>query len=809
MSHSDFFNTLSTLNPLDFGFSDSHLGYNSPDQSYRDILKIYSPNLTYGFIEGELQEEYIEDTLALFDRNLRTLYQNNGQQGICHIVDYTDLPKPTAKIQKVSKQYFDTWFNEGILIHQAIIGMPITYRAIAKILNVLNPNIKRSLHNDWESAFSYVFAKIDHLTPSGQAATIDPPNFSTETIETHSNSPSHPDLGTITPFLQGCFESITQRGSIQIYHVRDNLFYTTAKGALETQDIERYIQAQLLIPQQFNLDEFLLINNSPELTEISLKSRKALSEFVKSPNYPFKKVWVINHGLPKVALQVFRALNSTLRERVAVVDSVQEALSQVNQAQKNDLQEEIVFNGKNSKEQLQDAQRQIQELKQIRESNIQNLMGIIGQLGWEEPSGSIDFPDNLHQNPYKPIYETLKLIQEDIFAIQSERSIYLEEILEQKKLAEEAVRTKSEFLSTMSHEIRTPMNAIIGLTDILMDESPTTKQLTYLETLQFSGKNLLNLINDILDFNKIEATKLTLEKTPFLIHQMLDSIYRSLEPMAKQKSIGLDFNLASLSQNLTLKSDPTRLTQILINIITNAIKFTEKGQVTLQVKQEIQSDNQSILRFTIQDTGIGIPEEDIRKIWGQFTQVDASHARRFGGSGLGLAIAKRLIDKFNGLVDVESQLDQGTQFHIQIPFETTQTLESLQKKVHTKVGARLKGVNILIVDDNKINLKVAQKHLEAMEVQTKVALSGQEAITLCQSQTFDMILMDLQMPHMDGFEATIHIHKIQPHTKILALTADIFPEIKVKVEESSMVSYLTKPIKRVDLYNELVYVHSL
>lgn len=290
---------------------------------------------------------------------------------------------------------------------------------------------------------------------------------------------------------------------------------------------------------------------------------------------------------------------------------------------------------------------------------------------------------------------------------------------------------------------------------------------------------------------------------------MLDSIYRSLEPMAKQKSIGLDFNLASLSQNLTLKSDPTRLTQILINIITNAIKFTEKGQVTLQVKQEIQSDNQSILRFTIQDTGIGIPEEDIRKIWGQFTQVDASHARRFGGSGLGLAIAKRLIDKFNGLVDVESQLDQGTQFHIQIPFETTQTLESLQKKVHTKVGARLKGVNILIVDDNKINLKVAQKHLEAMEVQTKVALSGQEAITLCQSQTFDMILMDLQMPHMDGFEATIHIHKIQPHTKILALTADIFPEIKVKVEESSMVSYLTKPIKRVDLYNELVYVHSL
>lgn len=813
MSHSEFLDQLSTLNPLDFGFSVNHLGYTSPDQSYRDVLKIYSPNVTYGFIEGKLQEDYIEETLALFDHNLRTLYQNNGQRGICHIVDYTDLPKPTPKIQKVSKQYFDTWFNEGILIHQAIIGMPITYRAIAKVLNVLNPNIKRSLHSDWETAFSHVFSKIDLVTPSDQ------PKFSTPSLGTHHQLSGqelgdhhlhhHPDLGELTPFPQGCFESVTRRGSIHIYHVRDNIFYTTATGALETQDIDRYIQAQLQIPQQFDFNDYLLINNSPELTEISLKSRKALSEFVKSPIYPFRRVWVINLGLPKVALQVFRALNSTLRERVSVVDSVRDAISQVNQTQKRATQQEIVFQGKNPEDQLQDARRQIKELKQTRESNIQNLMGIIGQLGWEEPSDSIGFPDNLDQNPYKPIYETLKLIQEDIFAIQSERAIYLEEILEQKQLAEQAVRTKSEFLSTMSHEIRTPMNAIIGLTDILMDESPTDKQLGYLETLQFSGKNLLNLINDILDFNKIEATKLTLEKTPFPLHQMLDSIYRSLEPLAKQKSIDLKFNLKDLSQDLTLRSDPTRLTQILINIITNAIKFTEKGQVVLKVKEEIQADNQSSVHFIIQDTGIGIPEEDIRKIWGQFTQVDTSHARRFGGSGLGLAIAKRLIDKFNGLVNVESQLNQGTQFHIQIPFETTQSQESSRKKVHTAIGKELKGTKILIVDDNKINLKVAQKHLEAMEVQTEIALSGQEAITLCQSQTFHMILMDLQMPEMDGFETTVHIHQIQPQTKILALTADIFPEIKVKVDESSMISYLTKPIKRVDLYNELVYVHSL
>lgn len=775
--------------PLKYGFTQETLGFVAPDSSYQDHLYIYSSTITFGTVEGKLHDDHVEDVLKTFDKNLRTLFAHNGQKGIYHIVDYSDLPLPSLKIKRLSKEYFDRWFNEGILAHQAILGLPAPYRTIAKLFATLNPNIKRTLHSDWQEALHHVMG-LNPYEEQYQAP---------QTVH-------HPVLGMMTPFEPGCFQSQTGQGSIEIYQVREGIFYTSAQGSLDEEDIDRYIQAQLLIPQSFQFPIYRLINNSPELKDISLASRKKLSHFVKSDNYPFQHVWLIAQGLPKIAIHVFRNLSPRLKERVIPVNDIQEALSRIESNYQAQSLEAITFQGRTLEEQLQDAKSQIHELKTTRSRNIDHLTQILGVIGWEEVAQDFDLPEDIETNPYQDLYGTLKLIQKDIKELQLERQHYLQEVLEQKQIAEDAAKSKSDFLSTMSHEIRTPMNAIIGLTEILKHEDPLPHQDEHLETLQFSARNLLSLINNILDYNKLEASKVILEQTPFHLKQLVTTLTRSLDPLASEKGLKLNINIDPLLKNSQLVSDPTRLSQILINLMSNAIKFTHQGEVGLQIISQEEHTNLHRIQFIVSDTGIGIPEADIHKIWGHFTQVDTSHTRKYGGSGLGLAITHKLIQSFGSEIQVDSIPNIGTKFSFSISFNTSEEHLQRAKVYKSDIGDELKDTSVLVVDDNKINLKVAKRHLEHLGMQVQVALSGAEAIQLVQQHDFEFILMDIQMPEMDGFETTLNIHKINPQLKILALTADIFPEIKAQVEASEMLAYLTKPIKKVELYNELLHL---
>ncbi|MCD8739392.1 PAS domain S-box protein [Mucilaginibacter roseus] len=391
-------------------------------------------------------------------------------------------------------------------------------------------------------------------------------------------------------------------------------------------------------------------------------------------------------------------------------------------------------------------------------------------------------------------------IGEDI----TDRQKATQELISAKEDAERSSKFQSDFLSTMSHEIRTPMNAVIGITNLLLAESPKPEQMEYLNTLKFSGDNLLAIINDILDYNKIEAGKFNLIKQPVNLAKLAQNIWQSFLPRADQQQIELKLITDSLLPEL-IQADPVRLSQILNNLIGNSIKFTYQGGVTVQI-DNVPHENSNItdIIFTITDTGIGIAPESLPDIFDPFIQ-DMHHQNTMGGTGLGLAITKRLVNLHNGTIDVTSTLNKGTRFIIKIPFEViaVKNNDNRPEKKHENLSHNLSDVRILVVDDNKMNLLIASKFLRKWGAQVDEADNGQTAVEKSANTAYNMIIMDLQMPVMDGFEATRIIKQTHPRVPIIALTADAMPDTYTKAFEAGMDDYLTKPFLPETLFEKV------
>jgi signal transduction histidine kinase len=322
-------------------------------------------------------------------------------------------------------------------------------------------------------------------------------------------------------------------------------------------------------------------------------------------------------------------------------------------------------------------------------------------------------------------------------------------------MAEKSSKFKSEFLSIMSHEIRTPMNAVIGTTNLLLDENPRPEQLEYLNTLKFSGENLLAIINDILDYNKIEAGKLEHNNSRFNIHQLIRKIKQSFEPRAAEKELTLELITDDTIPG-DLMGDAMRLSQVLNNLIGNAIKFTHTGKVIIRLDRDMLTENTVNIKFAVTDTGIGISPESFNIVFDPFMQDQQVINNDYGGTGLGLAITKRLVELHNSTIAVSSELGKGTTFCFAISFPIAPEV-NVPKPVADAVNItdnNLQGMNILIVDDNKMNLMIAGKFLKRWNAQVQEALNGQIAVDLVNHNAYDLIIMDLQMPVMDGFEAT-------------------------------------------------------
>lgn len=382
-----------------------------------------------------------------------------------------------------------------------------------------------------------------------------------------------------------------------------------------------------------------------------------------------------------------------------------------------------------------------------------------------------------------------------------------QELLRAKEEAEQSSHAKAEFLSIMSHEIRTPMNAVVNLTNYLIDDGPEPRQVENLSALKFSANNLLAIINDVLDFNKIESGKITFERIDFDLRQLMDSIYYGMSANAKQR--GIDFELeVDFQLKNQLIGDPNRLTQVLNNLIGNAIKFTEEGQVTLRLRLLDETSEDVIILFEVEDTGIGIGTKEQQYIFNMFTQAASDTTRKYGGTGLGLAITKRLLQLQGSEIELHSEVDKGSTFSFVLDFDKGKLVQSfapVSKKQEAKEA--LNGAKILVVEDNAVNVLVVRKFLKKWGVEFSHAADGLEAVAQVKENRFDLILMDIHMPNMDGYDASRAIRALEnghgEQTPIIALTASALMDNRERMYEAGMNDIVVKPFKPLELYNVL------
>ncbi len=377
----------------------------------------------------------------------------------------------------------------------------------------------------------------------------------------------------------------------------------------------------------------------------------------------------------------------------------------------------------------------------------------------------------------------------------------------EKQIAEDAVKSKQQFLANMSHEIRTPMNAIIGFSKIVLKTKLDQKQQEYIDAIKVSGDALIVLINDILDLAKVDSGKMTFEQTPFKLSTSISAMLHIFETKIQEKNLELVKEYDPAIPEVLL-GDAVRLHQIILNLVSNSIKFTNEGKIIASIRM-LKEDTESVtVEFKITDTGIGICESNLENIFKDFQQATSGTTRLFGGTGLGLAIVKQLVERQGGTITVKSKEGKGSTFAFVLNFKkTNEKIDSISHREETgvKLETGLKNIRVLVVEDMALNQLLMKTILVGFGFELDIAGNGKIAIEKLQTNTYDIILMDLQMPEMNGFEATVHIRNtMNSQTPIIALTADVTTVDVEKCKAAGMNDYIAKPVDEKLLYSKII-----
>ena len=539
-----------------------------------------------------------------------------------------------------------------------------------------------------------------------------------------------------------------------------------------------------------------------------------------------------NDITPQLLGQVLRnaiRMSEVMREREMALQALRDSEARLAEAQRIARTGNWEFSPLNNVLHWSQEMYNILHVMRTTEPSVENCMGMVDESDRElvedtwaralaGESFNIDFKTltanglkyvNIQGYVVKESDNTIKKIigtMQDV----TERKLFEQEIMKAREQAENSMKVREIFLANMSHEIRTPMNAILGFTRLLYESELTDEQRSFIDAIHFSGENLLVIINDVLDLSKIQSGKMTIEKTEFGIHEVLKGVISVMKPKTQEKGLKL-ISLIDPKIPSHLKGDPVRLNQILTNLISNAIKFTEKGSVTIEVNATAGKKNDMFLQFKVTDTGIGIPEDKLSLIFENFVQATADTTRKFGGTGLGLTIVKNLIELQEGEISVSSELGSGSTFTVHLPFERADMENNTTVSEELPgVGSfdELRDVRLLVVEDNAFNQLLVKKVLTKAGCRVDIANNGLEAIAYLKASKYDVVLMDVQMPEMDGYTATQYIREKLPRPlcqiPIIAMTAHAFDEDVNRCLAVGMNDHVSKPFKAEELYVKII-----